>query len=358
MSDRLTEAKLKRLPASGRERSKKHRKRVREAAESAKTKTPGERSEEDVAALARREASLKSDRERKKKNRNRVREKVAKEEAAIRAAIREAKRPLKVPHAVSLAQKRNELKAFVRERPTLKDLMEGSMSRLVFVDSTWPRGRYPRTLYQVAFFVPEDENDPQKSTWIRLTLGSNDTWWTSEWSGGEWTTAMARASRVQDDPNYTHSKCLTKEEAEIFVTSKLQDRQIIVDYNGCDYTLLKQWSDNCFEGFSHFDFGRGACFSTAAKFQQCAIFSPHDGVGLIYSPTCTLTTIARNLFQVRGTSYSRNCSTDEFISTLQPWLTEITCPEDLLNHSDEVYDVQQLVNVFSVIRTIYNSTCN
>ena len=285
------------------------------------------------------------------------------EQAKIRkrALLAEAENlpPVTTPHVFTLCAKREELKAFVDDhrRSELKDLLEAPLQKLAFIDSAWDREK--ELMWQLAAYLPEDPEDPNKeASWLRMSLTrSTGLWWVVKWKPGSWTKEMADTTTRTHHIDFTFNADLSDEQASSFLRIHLHGRTV-VDYNGCDNDRLEKWGFN-FEGITRFDFGRGASFPQNGNSRQesCGIFSPHDKVGLVYSPNCRLQILTDSLFTTPShVPFFMEKSDIDLAMQLKPYLTEITCPHEQLKMSDEVLDVERLVNLFWVIRSIYKSS--
>jgi hypothetical protein len=170
-----------------------------------------------------------------------------------------------------------------------------------------------------------------------------DEWSVWVWPKGRWKSRGGDRSHLEVDIVVSEAEAQTRFLRFVKGTT-------VLEYNGIDESRLLSWLESgghrADEAPKFFDLGRGRCFPAGRS--HLAIFGPHEEA-ISRSPTATLHIITDNLFVLHG----RSCSTPLEPSVVQPYITDVNI-DGGVKWSDEVLDCQRLLNLFMVLRFVYN----
>jgi hypothetical protein len=266
--------------------------------------------------------------------------------------------PVERSHAETLLQphKHRALKSFVDKHSdkTLRRLMNGDIKDIVGLDSAcsksrWNKGKNASKSWQgndmfafTAYSVLEQE-------WLTMTRSDGDekrngvNWLVRRWDKDSWSNTVA----VDENPGVTYNERLDEKAAQALFIEWVGDA-LIIDYNGIDKSRINSWLEILGNApLPFFDLCRGVCMSTG---RTKKIFGCEDSA-IVYSIDAKLHTITDDLFVLGGKSHmAPKPNSPAHEKKLSPHLTEVIV---MIKWSDEPLDVQRLINLFFLLREIY-----
>ncbi|GMI54866.1 hypothetical protein ScalyP_jg990, partial [Parmales sp. scaly parma] len=276
------------------------------------------------------------------------------------------------PHVDTLLQERTSVVNFINKNQALKDLITGSLEGVSALDSAtsyspWNArstkagksagaSRKGSDLYRFAIFNRKTEMwlegwrmTPVDGSGNFVKSGTersacNVIWRVYTWPKDEW-------APPGTDYKRTDGEELAEDDAQDRVI-KFVENTTILEYNNCDHKRIDSWlAINGKPPLVWLDLCCGVCMSNSENIQ--AIFGPKPKA-ISPSVNARLETISNDLFLVDGPSNAGpKVGTAAHAAGLIPYLVEIN-PEDC-NFSDDTLDVQNLFNLFVVLRLVYRN---